>query len=229
GSNINDDTDDLAKSLVISASWSDPAGADTLWNRDPASWSDATRLGLQGAPDDAGIITIPSITRRMDGFHSGTATIAVPGEIACGVPITFRNIKFASSSMINAYSNNIVMGEGVENMAGTSIDLFGKTGDENDRTFYDGGTSLEVFSGTYHQVCGGYYNAQKQQNSMNEQYIITGNKQVQLYGGNFYAGGTTNTDSNKDILYRNCVVGDSLDDDVQGGNGNVKYSTKGTV
>ncbi|MEG0721547.1 MAG: hypothetical protein RR446_07350, partial [Lachnospiraceae bacterium] len=205
---------DKAKSLTLSASWSDPDGADTLWNRDPATWGANTRLGLQGAPDDAGIITLPT-------------------QVDLGVPTTFRNMKLipatGSKILINAYSQKVVMGEGVENTAGSYIDLFGKTGDPADTTLYDGSTELEVFSGTYHQVCGGYFNAQKQRNSMDEQYIITGDKQVQLYGGNFYAGGTTNTDSNTDILYRNCVVGDSLDDDVQGGNGNVKYSTKGIV
>ncbi|MEG0897323.1 MAG: hypothetical protein RSF73_07250 [Ruthenibacterium sp.] len=116
-------------------------------------------------------------------------------------------------------------------MAGTYIDLFGKTGDENDRTFYDGGTSLEVFSGTYHQVCGGYYNAQDQSGG-NIQHYVTGDKVVKLYGGNFVAENIPSIQNHvgDNIRNRNYVVADSIDDDVNGGGaGKPAYSTVGNV
>ncbi|MEG0167673.1 MAG: hypothetical protein RR709_07370, partial [Ruthenibacterium sp.] len=146
------------------------------------------------------------------------------------------NIRFATSAMINAYSNAVVMGEGVENAPGTSFDLFGKTGAPRDQTFYNGATSIEVFSGTYHQVCGGYFNAQDQKT--NADNIVTGNKSVKLYGGNFTAADTatvTAAVTKNDIRYHNYVVADSLDDDVDGGDKTdtagkkILYSTAGTV
>ncbi|MEG2931725.1 MAG: hypothetical protein RR825_08045, partial [Ruthenibacterium sp.] len=225
---VNDFTDNKAKSLVISASWSDPAGADTLWNRVPENWSANTRLGLQGAPDDAGTITF-----------SPSSDANLLSHVDLGVPTTFRNMKIATNVLINAYSNKVIMGEGIENIAGTYLDLFGKTGDPSDTgqnapgAKYDGGTELEVFSGTYHQVCGGYFNAQKQHISTNRENYVTGNKYVKLYGGNFKAERATPSGGDSS-LYDNYVVADSLDDDVQGGAdaanpGRPTHSTNGNV
>ncbi|MEG1137473.1 MAG: hypothetical protein RSD97_02895 [Lachnospiraceae bacterium] len=216
GKGGNVPTDNKAKSLTLSASWSDPDGADTLWDRNPATWGANTQLGLQGAPDDAG-------------------TIILPGQVDLGVPTTFRNMNINRAGgnpnvLINAYSQKVIMGEGVENIGGSYIDLFGKTGDPEDSLLYDGGTELEVFSGTYHQVCGGYYNAQDQ--DIDASQIVTGNKNVKLYGGNYRAGANGNTTN---ILDCNYVVADSIDDDVDGGGRTdrggkpIEYSTEGTV
>ncbi|MEG2259990.1 MAG: hypothetical protein RSB78_07345, partial [Oscillospiraceae bacterium] len=182
-----------AKSLTLSASWSDPAGADTLWNRNPASWvPGTTSLNINGAPADAGTINFPT-------------------KVYLGVPTTFRNMKMGNSVLINACCNKVVMGEGIENAAGTCMDLFGQAAEGHRQSIiYTGDTDIEIFSGKYNRVCGGYEASPKG---------TKGDKSVKIYGGIFKTDSTdkiinggTGTLGVDQLYEKNQVVADSLND-----------------
>jgi hypothetical protein len=172
-----------AKSLAISTSWKDPAGADTLWDRNPATWvPGTTSLGYQGSPSDAGTVTLGA-------------------DLQLGVPTTFRNMVFGTQRSIQAHANKLVMGEGIT-MSDSSLYL-NLWGDSITAPYTnDKAKSIEVFSGKYALICGG---------GSNYPMGMHGNKNVSIYGGDISAstGGTSNSENVNGAVYCDAIDDDT--------------------
>ncbi|MEG1754619.1 MAG: hypothetical protein RR224_05180 [Clostridia bacterium] len=154
-----------AAKLIISASWRDPEGAETKWNGAVSNWAGPYGAG-SSAPADAG-------------------TISNSAYFFCGVPTTFRNIRFGGTTNQGVYGlgNAMVMGEGIEMIGGIKYNLYGGGGggwDAASTSETYASTNVTVFSGSYGTaediaVAGG--SAAKES--------ITGNTNVNIYGGKF--------------------------------------------